>query len=142
VSHLVQIQTKLRDPAAIAAACRRLGLAEPAHGTARLYSGEATGLLVRLPDWQYPIVIDPAAGVIRYDNFGGQWGDQRHLDRLVQMYSVEKTKIEARLRGHSVTEQALPDGSILLQVREGCRASRCASGSAPGGVGSPRTAPR
>ncbi len=119
MSHIVQIQTKLHDPAAVAAACRRLGLAEPVHGTARLYSGEATGLLVQLPGWQYPAVIDPAAGVIRYDNFGGRWGDPQHLDRLVQMYSVEKTKIEAKRRGYSVSEQALPDGSILVQVREG-----------------------
>ena len=49
MSHIVQIETKLHDPAAIAAACRRLGLAEPVHGTARLYGGEATGLLVQLP---------------------------------------------------------------------------------------------
>ena len=119
MSHIVQIQTKLYDPAAITATCRRLGLAEPVHGTARLYGGEATGLLVQLPGWQYPAVIDPTAGVGRYDNFGGHWGDQQHLDRLVQMYSVEKTKIEARKRGYSVSEQPLQDGSILVQVRQG-----------------------
>ena len=119
MSHIVQIQTKLYDPAAITAACRRLGLAEPVRGIARLYSGEATGLLVQLPGWQYPAVIDPAAGAVRYDNFGGHWGDQQHLDRLVQMYSVEKTKIEARKRGYSVSEQPLQDGSILVQVRQG-----------------------
>jgi hypothetical protein len=42
MSHLVTIQTKIHDPAAVRAACRRLGLAEPAEGTTRLYSGEAT----------------------------------------------------------------------------------------------------
>jgi len=45
-------------------------LPEPAMGTAQLYSGQAEGLLVRLPDWPYPIVIDPATGTIRYDNYG------------------------------------------------------------------------
>ena len=58
MSHIVTIETEVRDPAAVAAACRRLGLPEPAHGTARLFAGEATGLLVRLPGWLYPAVVD------------------------------------------------------------------------------------
>jgi hypothetical protein len=51
LSHIVQIQTEVGDPAAVHAACRRLGLPEPVHGSAQLFSGEATGLLVKLPDW-------------------------------------------------------------------------------------------
>jgi hypothetical protein len=119
MSHIVQVQTKVHDPAALAAACRRLGIGEPIHGTARLFSGEAAGLLVHLPGWQYPAVIDTASGSVKYDNYEGHWGDQQHLDRLIQLYSVEKTKIEAKKKGYSVSEQALQDGSILLQVREG-----------------------
>jgi hypothetical protein len=119
MSHIVTIQTRLHDPAAVTAACTRLGLAAPVQGTARLFSGEATGLLVQLPDWQYPAVIDTLTGTVRYDNYNGQWGDQKHLGRLLQMYSVEKTKIEARKRGYSVSEQALQDGSIQVRVLEG-----------------------
>jgi hypothetical protein len=59
MSHVVTIQTKIHDPAAIAAACQRLNLAAPVQGTVRLYSGEATGLIVRLPGWQYPAVVEP-----------------------------------------------------------------------------------
>jgi hypothetical protein len=73
LSHLVQIETKVHDPVAIAAACRRLNLAEPVQGTAQLYSGEATGMLVQLPEWQYPVVIDTLTGTVRYDNFDGHW---------------------------------------------------------------------
>jgi hypothetical protein len=51
MSHVVTIQTKVHDPAAVAAACQRLNLAAPVQGTARLYSGEATGLIIRLPGW-------------------------------------------------------------------------------------------
>jgi hypothetical protein len=65
MSHLVSLQTKVHDPATVAAACQRLNLAPPQHGTAQLYSGEAEGLLVQLPDWQYPIVIDTLSGVAR-----------------------------------------------------------------------------
>ena len=62
MSHIVTITTEVRDPAAIAAACRRLGLPEPVQGTARLFEGEATGLLVTLPGWLYPCVCNPATG--------------------------------------------------------------------------------
>lgn len=51
-SHVVTIQTKVHDPVAVAAACPRLNLSAPVQGTARLYSGEATGLIVGLPGWQ------------------------------------------------------------------------------------------
>jgi hypothetical protein len=73
MSHIVTVQTKLHDPAAVAAACRRLGLPEPVRGTAKLFEGEATGLLVRLPEWLYPVVVDTVTGQARYDNFGGSW---------------------------------------------------------------------
>ena len=62
MSHILTIKTQIRDPAALAAACRRLGLQEPAHGTAKLYAGDATGLIVQLPGWRYPVVIDTQAG--------------------------------------------------------------------------------
>ena len=44
------------------------------------------------------------------------WGDRKHLDKLLQAYACEKAKIEARRRGHSVTEQTLADGSIKLTI--------------------------
>ena len=56
MSHVVQIQTQVRDPQAIEAACERLGLGRPVAGTAKLFSSEATGLAVQLPGWRYPVV--------------------------------------------------------------------------------------
>src|SRR5690348_13703325 len=107
MSHIVQIATELRDPQAVVAACRRLSLPAPVAGTARLFSGEAAGLLVRLPGWLYPAVVHVETGRVEYDNFGGVWGRQEHLDRLLQAYAIEKARIEARKRGHGVVEQPL-----------------------------------
>jgi uncharacterized protein YfaS (alpha-2-macroglobulin family) len=45
------------------------------------------------------------------------WGDQAKLDQFLQAYATEKAKIEARKRGHSVSEQALADGSIKLTIQ-------------------------
>jgi len=119
MSHIVTIKTQIRDPVALAAACRRLGLAQPVEGTARLYASQATGWQVQLPGWRYPIVADVAAGELKFDNYGGAWGAQSELDRLLQAYAVEKARIEARKAGHGVTERALPDGSIRLTIQTG-----------------------
>jgi hypothetical protein len=96
-----------------------MGLAEPTHRTAQLFNAKATGLAIQLPNWRYPVVCQTETGEIRYDNYGGRWGEQRHLDRLKQTYAVEKAKSEARKAGHSVTEQQLEDGSIKLQILAG-----------------------
>jgi len=72
LSHIVSIKTQVRDPAAIMAACRRLQVPEPQPGTAELYEGPATGLLLLLPEWRYPAVIDVQKGEVRFDNFEGR----------------------------------------------------------------------
>jgi hypothetical protein len=119
MSHIVSIQTRVHDPTAVAAACRRLGLAEPRQGTAELYSGEVSGLIVQLPGWQYPVVIDTTSGTVQFDNYNGAWGDQEHLNKFLQMYAVEKARLEARAKGYQISETQLADGSIKLQIREG-----------------------
>ncbi len=116
MSHIVTIQTRVHDSAALTAACRRLGLAEPLYGNVRLFGADATGLSVQLPGWQYPIVVDTAEGSIQYDNYEGRWGDPAELGRLLQMYAVEKAKLEARKKGYGVTEQTRQDGSIVVQI--------------------------
>jgi hypothetical protein len=119
MSHIVTLQTRVHDAAAVAAACRRLQLAEPVQGTVNLFSGDATSLIVKLPGWEYPAVIDTTSGVVQYDNYGGAWGRDEEMHRFLQAYAVEKTRLEARKKGYAVSEQQLQDGSIRLQLREG-----------------------
>ena len=118
MSHIVTIQTKVRDPAAVAAACVRMSLPAATVGTAVLFGGHVNGLLVRLPGWTYPAVVDLATGEVKFDNFEGRWGDESHLNRFLQLYAVEKAKLEAKTKGYPVTEQALEDGGIRLQILE------------------------
>ena len=47
------------------------------------------------------------------------WGEEQHLNRFLQLYAVEKAKLEARTKGYAVSEQALADGSIKLSIHEG-----------------------
>jgi len=117
MSHIVSIQTEVRDAAAVRSACQRLKLPQPTTGKHRLFSGEVEGLAVELPGWKYPVVAQLDTGKLRYDNYNGRWGDRKHLDALLQRYAVEKARIEARRRGHSVSEQPLSDGSIKLVIQ-------------------------
>ena len=117
MSHIVSIKTEVRDAIAVRAACHRLSLAEPVQGKTKLFSGEVEGLGVQLPEWVYPVVCNLASGQVHFDNFNGRWGDQKHLDHFLQAYAVEKTKIEARKKGHLVTETPLSDGSIKLTIQ-------------------------
>ena len=116
MSHIVEIKTQVKDVAAVQAACRRLKLPEPQQRTVPLFSATVTGLALQLPEWQYPIVCDTATGEVKFDNYNGRWGQQSHLDQFLQAYAVEKAKLEARRQGHSVSEQALADGSIRVQI--------------------------
>lgn len=118
MSHIVTVQTKVQDPAAIELACARLNLPRATPGTAILFSGAASGILVQLPDWRYPVVVNALTGEIAYDNYEGAWGAAEHLDRFLQIYAVEKARLEARKKGLTVTEQPLEDGSIRLQILE------------------------
>jgi hypothetical protein len=78
-----------------------------------------TGLAVQLPGWSYPVVCNLETGQVSYDNFNGAWGEQKHLNSFLQGYAVEKAKIEARKKGHSVSEARLQDGSIRVTVKVG-----------------------
>ena len=122
MSHIVTIESKVRDPGAITAACARLNLPAPVQGTAQLFSGECTGLLVQFPGWHYPAVIDTQTGQVKFDNFEGNWGDPVHLDQAsCKFMQSRRRKLEARKRGYTVTEQAISDGSIKLQIIEGAK---------------------
>jgi hypothetical protein len=119
MSHIVEIKTQVRDPVAVHAACQRLKLKPPVQGTAKLFTESATGLIVELPEWRFPVVFDLTTGAVRLDNYNGQWGEPAKLDRFLQIYASEKTKLEARPQGHTVTEQALADGSLKLTITVG-----------------------
>ena len=117
MSHVVSIQTEVRDQVAVAAACQRLGLPAPTQGTAKLFSDQVSGLLVQLPGLAL-------SGRHRHDSRPSQirqlWrplGRPAGAGSLLASVCGGRAKIEARKRGHRVTEQALADGSIKLTIQ-------------------------
>jgi hypothetical protein len=116
VSHIATISTEIKDEEAIVAACIRLNLPSPKVGSVKLYSELVTGTIVKLPGWLYPIVIDPSTGGIKYDNYGGAWGNEDKLNAFKQAYAIEKAKLEARKNGYRTTEAVQSDGSVKLTL--------------------------
>ncbi|WP_428308151.1 DUF1257 domain-containing protein [Lacipirellula sp.] len=119
MSHLVRIETQIRDEAAANIACQRLQLPAPTTGTFQLYAEAATGLGVQLREWRYPLVCNLETGAIAYDNFAGAWGDEGALDQFLQAYAIEKTRLEARRNGYVFTEQPLAAGAVKLTLHLG-----------------------
>ena len=116
MSHVVTIETRLRDPAALTAACERLKLPEPTRETIKFFDGsEHAGLAVRPPGFVYPVIVRES-GEVRLDTYGGRWGDESFLGRLKQAYALEAAKLQAKARGHRITETALPNGTVKLTV--------------------------
>ena len=119
MSHVVKIETQIRDINAVRQACVCLKLEPPVHNTFELYNSSVTGWGVYLRDWKYPIVCKTDTGEIAYDNFGGRWGNAQRLDEFRQRYVIEKTKIESRRQGHTSTEKLLEDGSVRVTINTG-----------------------
>jgi hypothetical protein len=114
MSHIVVVRIQVRDQAALDAACKRLGLAPSTEGTHKVYNGMQTGRAVKLNGWKYPVVFDLSTGKGVYDNYNGAWGQQVELDKLLQMYGTEKSKVELRRKGFIPVETKRQDGSIVL----------------------------
>ncbi|NNJ24328.1 DUF1257 domain-containing protein [Alienimonas chondri] len=127
MSHVVTIETKLRNSAALSAACVRLKLPEPKREKVKFFDGaEHSGLAVRPPGFVYPVLVQPD-GAVRCDTYEGRWGDDAFLGRLKQAYAIEAAKLQAKARGHRISETPLPDGGVKLTVTAGA----AGFGSAP-----------
>jgi len=119
MSHTVQVKNiKCTNEAALEIACDRLGLELSAKGRHRMFDGShAEGRSLKLPNWHQPVVINTETGMCSYDNYGGTWGDQIELDKLMQRYSIEELRLQAQAQGLSVDqEQELEDGSVKLAL--------------------------
>ncbi|WP_315861177.1 DUF1257 domain-containing protein [Anatilimnocola floriformis] len=86
------------------------------NGQHKLFTSVASGWGITLPGWSYPVVCDLSSGQLHFDNYNGRWGQQQVLDHFLQRYACEKAKIEARKKGHTISEQTLADGSIKLTI--------------------------
>ena len=115
MSHVATITLEFRDSAALADAAAACGVGL-AHDTVRFFDGtRVTGTAVRLPGWQYPVVVD-SQGRLFYDHYDGRWGDLAHLHRFRQAYAEAATRRFAHAQGFRVTRAVQADGTVRLAL--------------------------
>ena len=81
-----RVVTSVRDPVALAAACRDLGLGPPRRATIRLDRQEVSSLVVCLPGQRFPVVFDPGTGLVAYHHLDNGHEPYGRLMRLVCCY--------------------------------------------------------
>jgi len=122
MSHFTTIQTQVRDLDALRHALGELGLTLHEKTQARGYAGNQLkgDFVIRLqgpydialnqtPDGSYGLTTDWWDDHVAKE-VGANYG------RLLQLYGIYKTTIEARKRGHFVQRKAQKDGSIKLVI--------------------------
>ena len=118
MSHIVQIQAEVRDPGG------RGGLPPARPARARPRHRHPLRGPGRRPARQAARLALP--GRLRHRHRGGPLrqlrgpgASRRTSTASSRRYAVEKARIEARKRGHSVAEQTLSDGSIEVTIQLG-----------------------
>jgi len=85
-------------------------LTVPVMGEAHLYQNKTvmhTGLLLELPGWLYPVIINTDTGKAKFDNYNEQWGKQVELDKFMVAYSISVTELQLGAEGYSLDESTL-----------------------------------
>lgn len=114
MSHIVTVETMLKNTASISKACARLKWKCVEKGVGVFYNGNSvSGCVVNPTNWKYPIVIKES-GEILSDTYNGNWGDINDLNRLKQYYALEETKTTLSTQGLYGYEEEHEDGSITL----------------------------
>lgn len=118
MSHTIECDVLFKSPEDIAVTCRELNLAAPKRGRVTLFDGKTIedAFSVQLPGWRHPMAIDAKTGRMFYDNYGGKWGEQQHLDRWKQIFSVTAATRAAVRQGHRVQRVIAANGSIQLRI--------------------------
>ena len=120
MSHFTEIKTQIKDIQALRAACRELNLPLLENAEARgYYENKIKGEFVIQLSGPYDIAVNK-----QDDGTYGLTADlwQGHVEKqvgtgygkLLQLYGVHKTMIEARKKNLSVLRQQKADGSIKL----------------------------
>ncbi len=122
MSHFTSIQTQIKDLAALADACKELGVEVVQGGEARGYAGQTRKgeAVIRLkgpydialnkqPDGNYALTTDWWDGHVEKE-VGA------NFTKLTQLYGVHKTMREARKKGYFASRKTLPNGAIKLSI--------------------------
>lgn len=114
MSHCTTIDVKFKDINILKKVCKKLNLSIEEKSYQKFYDGKVEhGTKIKLPNWQYPIIVKPNGEII-FDNYNGHWGDESELNLLKQHYAVEKTKLIAIKNGYTFQEKQVGNEIKLI----------------------------
>lgn len=96
MSHTVKVKVQLSDTDSLSAAVIAMGGSLLGVASHKLYGGNVQGFGFRLPNWRYPLVLQPS-GELAYDDYNGRWGNVSDIDKLTGRYAIH--------RAHQAAEQ-------------------------------------
>lgn len=119
MSHVIKANLEIKDQDLFTQVAHDLGFQVGLITSVQMYNRQVTGMPVHLPGWTYPVIVTQE-GHLLYDNYGGQWGDQIHLQELIQAYAQAQVEQEARQVGQYILSQEQEaDGTLVLRVGGG-----------------------
>ena len=119
MSHIVTTSIEIKNQGCLEKASQQCGLVNLGVKRHELFNSQhAHGLGIKLADWKYPAVIDLTTGAVKYDNYGGSWGKQIELDKLVQRYTANVAIEQADINGYQYYEETLENGDIKLNMTQ------------------------
>ena len=105
MSHTATMKINFKNKAALIAACKALNLTyQEGRHSCRLYAGNVQcDFSLKLKGWNYPVAI--LEDEIKYDTYGGHWGDAAKLTEFQNEYSKQVVVQQAEAMGWSWMEQ-------------------------------------
>lgn len=108
-SHTASVKVDFTDPDILRRAVEAMQGQWLGKGSHRLFAGDVCGHGFSLPNWRYPLVLDPN-GSLLYDDYGGSWGKVSDIDLLKSAYAIECIASAAHALGWLYERQ----GEILI----------------------------
>jgi uncharacterized membrane protein len=115
MSHVVTLEYKLTDRGALEQACSKLGLTIKARATGEGSLHNITGLGIKLPNWNYDVIITED-GKVNYDNWNGRWGNQSELNKLITQYNYEVVVAALNAEGYEYVIDETEDKIEILTI--------------------------
>ena len=115
MSHTVTGKVKITELGIMEETCERLGYKfERGCTDLRFKDGVAT---IRIPGWHHGVVVK-ADGSFVYDNYNGNWGEQKKLDRLIDEYGADVATMAAYDQGYfNINRTVEENGDIVLEIQ-------------------------
>lgn len=124
MSRTIYTHLAYRDTEILARVVKAMGGQVLGLGTHQLYASRETGFGIKLPRWQYPLVVKPT-GQFAYDDYHGQWGNIEDLKELEGRYTLAAAAAAAEVQGWQMelTNEKLviyhPSGGTLIVTPDG-----------------------